>query len=73
MSFKCGSVSKYKNPSVDGKKEEWSIGLVLDTLLENATNEHGLNEDSDKVQDQNSKEESSRAWKMVRLSVKIKT
>ena len=43
------------------KKKEWSTGLELDTLLENATSEYGLNEDSHKVQDQNSKEEVSRA------------
>ena len=37
-----GSVSKYKNPPVDEKK--WSTGLELDTLLENATSERGLND-----------------------------
>ncbi|KAF3656156.1 hypothetical protein FXO38_14303 [Capsicum annuum] len=39
------------------EKEEWSTGLELDTLLENATSERGLNEESHKVYDQNSKEE----------------
>ncbi|KAF3614905.1 hypothetical protein FXO38_35417 [Capsicum annuum] len=61
MSFKCGSVSKYKNPLVVEEKEEWSTGLELDILLETSTRERGLNEDSHKVQDQNSMEEPSRA------------
>lgn len=61
MSFKCGSVSKYKNPPVVEKKEKWSTGLELDTLLETVTSERGLHKDSDKVQDQNSKEEALRA------------
>ena len=64
MSFKYGSVSKYKNSSVDEKKEEWSTGLELDTLLENATSECGLNEDM-KVQDQNSKEKARKHKKLV--------
>ena len=45
MRFKCGSVSKYKNPPAIEEKEEWSRGIELHTLLENATSEHGLNEE----------------------------
>ena len=51
------SVSKNENPSVVEEKKECSRGIELVTLLETATSERGLNENSHKVQDQNSKKE----------------
>ena len=48
-------------------------GAGQSTLLENATSERGLNEDSHKVQDKNFKQKASQAWKVVRLSFKIES
>ena len=49
MSCECKSVSKNENPSVVEVKEEWSRGLELDTFLETAISERGLNEDPQNI------------------------
>ncbi|PHT36123.1 hypothetical protein CQW23_23823 [Capsicum baccatum] len=56
----------FKRKHREAKKEKWSIGLELETLLENATSERGLNEGSHKVKDHNYKEEALRVQEIER-------